>query len=98
MTRNKLLGGVDIGGTKTAVVLSSQAPTILKRIVFPTNPAESPEPALKRIIASMREALSSQKLCAGDLHAIGISCGSPLDPVEGVIQSPPNLPLWKDVP
>src|SRR5208282_2981098 len=50
------------------------------------------------IIASMREALSSQKLCAGDLHAIGISCGSPLDPVEGVIQSPPNLPLWKDVP
>jgi glucokinase len=94
----KTWGGVDIGGTKTAVVVSSQLPAIHTRIQFPTMPAAGPEPALERIIASMHEAVSSQQLCACDLYSIGISCGSPLDPVKGVIQSPPNLPTWKDVP
>ncbi len=94
---SKILGGVDIGGTKTAVVLSAQPPAILKRIVFPTLPAEGPEPAIKQIIAGLQEALTSQHFGAGDLRSIGISCGSPLDPVQGVIQSPPNLSTWKDV-
>ena len=94
----KVLGGVDIGGTKTAVVLSAQPPAVLKRVVFPTLPEEGPGPGMKRIIAGMHEALSSQHLSASDLEAIGISCGSPLDPVKGVIQSPPNLSTWKDVP
>jgi len=31
------------------------------------------------------------------MEAIGISCGGPLDPVQGIIQSPPNLRTWKDV-
>lgn len=94
----RTLAGADIGGTKTAVVLSTHPPAILKRIEFPTLPAEAPEPGLKRIIGSMREALSAAQINACDLRSIGISCGSPLDPVEGVIQSPPNLPTWKDVP
>ena len=93
-----LLGGVDIGGTKTAVVLSSHAPAILKRVVFPTLPAEGPGPAIKQIIAGLREALSSQQMNVTDLRSIGISCGSPLDPVTGIIQSPPNLSTWREVP
>jgi glucokinase len=32
------------------------------------------------------------------LAGIGVSCGSPLDRVAGVIQAPPNLPTWIDVP
>ena len=98
MDRGMVLGGVDIGGTKTAIVISKAPPKILRRIVFPTEPVRGPEPAVKRIISSMRTALSECGLAAGDLHSIGISCGSPLDAVRGVIQSPPNLSTWKDVP
>ena len=29
---------------------------------------------------------------------MGISCGGPLDSQKGVIQSPPNLPGWDNVP
>ncbi|MGB6744554.1 MAG: ROK family protein [Terracidiphilus sp.] len=90
--------GVDIGGTKTAVVLSSTPPAVIKRLAFPTNPAGGPEHALARIKECIYEALSSQQLQVSDLSAIGVSCGSPLDPTNGIIQQPPNLPTWKEVP
>ena len=32
------------------------------------------------------------------LGAIGVSCGGPLDQATGVIQAPPNLATWVDVP
>ena len=34
----------------------------------------------------------------GTIAAIGVSCGSPLDRVKGIVQAPPNLPTWVDVP
>jgi glucokinase len=95
---SKVVVGVDIGGTKTAVVLSSRPPAVLNRIVFPTLPAEGPTRALKQIVLSIREALSIQQVELNNLAAIGISCGGPLDPLAGVIQSPPNLPNWNEVP
>lgn len=97
MGSGKVWGGVDIGGTKTAVVLSSTPPAMLRRIVFPTEQANGPYPALKLIISSLRAALFECSLDASDLHSIGVSCGSPLDPIKGIIQSPPNLPTWKNV-
>jgi glucokinase len=93
----QVLAGVDIGGTKTAVVLSLQPPAVVKRFVFPTTPQNGPEHIIARIKESIYEALSSQNLDATDLRGIGVSCGSPQDPANGIIQEPPNLPTWKDV-
>lgn len=93
-----ILAGVDIGGTKTAVVLSSVPPQILERLAFPTRPEQGPGIAIRRIVRSLRTALSSRGLDASDVAAIGISCGSPLDPVLGLIQRPPNLLTWENVP
>jgi glucokinase len=90
--------GVDIGGTKTAIVLSSGPPEIDERIAFPTNPADGPDGTIERIKQSIHQVLSLQRLSSTDLLAIGVSCGSPLDLTNGVIQQPPNLPTWKDVP
>ena len=97
MNRN-IFAGVDIGGTKTAVVLSVRPPTILTRIEFLTCVAKGPEPAVISIIDGIREALFSQHLQIQNLKAIGVSCGSPLDPLRGVIMAPPNLSTWKNVP
>ncbi|HEV2380589.1 MAG TPA: hypothetical protein VG206_12445 [Terriglobia bacterium] len=44
---SRLLVGVDIGGTKTAIVTSLDPPSILERIEFPTRPARGPEAAAK---------------------------------------------------
>ena len=97
MTRGAWVG-VDIGGTKTAVVLSAEPPTILGRIEFPTNAHQAPHPVLNQIVEAIRNLISAQHLELADIQAVGVSCGSPLDDVHGVIQSPPNLPTWRDVP
>ena len=90
--------GVDVGGTKTAVVLSHQPPAILGRIEFATRPDLEPQYALDRIVAAGRELLQQHGLDPAQVDAVGVSCGSPLDRVRGIVQAPPNLKTWVDVP
>lgn len=78
--------GIDIGGTKCAVVLGDENCNILKKVSFPTTDFEE---TFKRIITEVEN--------MGSCDAIGISCGGPLNSKEGVIISPPNLPDWKNV-
>ena len=91
----KVYLAVDVGGTKTAVILSAQPPEILARIEFATLPQQGPERALQQIIASARGLLAQHER---QVKAIGVSCGSPLDRLRGIIQAPPNLSTWIDVP
>jgi glucokinase len=98
MGPSRSLVGVDIGGTKTAVLASVDPPFVLERIEFPTQPARGPEPAIELIKKGIRELLSEPSSKGVELAAIGVSCGGPLDPVCGVIQAPPNLSTWVDVP
>jgi glucokinase len=93
-----LWAGVDIGGTKTAVVLSSAPPELLSRTEFATAPEQGPEPAIRQIKAALHAMLSAQGATAGALKGIGVSCGGPLNSKTGVIQAPPNLSTWVDVP
>ena len=90
--------GLDIGGTKTAIVLSSTPPAILARVEFPTLPDQGPVRALDLIQQSIHELLDRLNIEPSRLAAFGVSCGGPLDRVAGVIQAPPNLPTWIDVP
>jgi glucokinase len=96
--RRKFFIGVDIGGTKTAIVLSSRPPLILDRIQFPTCASKPPQFGLKKIVEGIRKVLSAHGVRLANLQSIGVSCGSPLDPVDGVILGPPNLPNWQNVP
>lgn len=84
--RQKMYTGIDIGGTKCAVVLSDDNGNILKKERFPTVGFEE---TLAKIIDTTER--------VGIGKAIGISCGGPLDSERGVIMSPPNLPGWDDV-
>ena len=94
----KLWAGVDIGGTKTAVVLSSDPPTVLKRIEFATLPANGPQPAIAQIKSALHAMLADLGSAGASLAGIGVSCGNPMDADRGIIQAPPNLPTWIDVP
>ena len=81
--------GLDIGGTKCAVVRAAQdgAPQVVKR--FPTTGVRS---TLDELYAAVQE------IGPGDHPVFGISCGGPLNSDEGVILSPPNLPGWDGIP
>ncbi len=95
---DKLWAGVDIGGTKTALALSSRPPALILRREIPTLPAEGPQRVLASIKKDLREMLAECGAAPGALAGIGVSCGSPQDRIAGVIQAPPNLPTWVDVP
>lgn len=96
--RDRVWAGVDIGGTKTAVVISSAPPALLSRVEFPTLPVKGPTYAIDLIQKAIHELLTSLGLGLGSLAAIGVSCGGPLDRVSGVIHAPPNLQTWANVP
>jgi len=94
----QLWAGVDIGGTKTAVVLSAEPPEVICRRETATLPDNGPDRVLDWIRHSICEMLTSCGASRTALAGIGVSCGSPLDRVAGVIQAPPNLRTWVDVP
>lgn len=89
--------GIDIGGTKTAVLLGEQdggSLRVLKRMAFPTETALGPQYAINKILGLVQE-LSAE---CGSIEGIGVSCGGPLDSRRGLILSPPNLPGWDGIP
>ncbi len=90
--------GVDIGGTKTAVVFSSAPPAACARIEFATLPDQGPERVLELIKENIHTVLGERGFNLSELQAIGVSCGGPLDRLAGVIQAPPHLSTWVDVP
>jgi glucokinase len=92
------LAGVDIGGTKTAVVMSAAPPGAAGRVEFATAQERGPEHAIEAIKSAIRALFAEHGGADAKLSGIGVSCGSPLDPAAGVIQSPPNLATWVDVP
>jgi glucokinase len=87
--------GVDIGGTKCAVLLGTREGTILRRVSFSTETGRGVEQTLARLWDGLSEILRD----AGPGEpAFGVSCGGPLNSSEGVVLSPPNLPGWDAVP
>jgi glucokinase len=98
MAKQSLFVGVDIGGTKTAIVVSLKPPAIIDRIEFQTRPERGAGPALRLIKEGIDDLLSNRGLERTAIGAIGVSCGGPLDRIRGVIQAPPNLSTWVDIP
>ena len=88
--------GVDIGGTKSAVVLGTAEGAVVARRSAPTPAASGPDAVLGLLIDMGRTLV--EEAGATTLEAIGISCGGPLDTTTGVVYSPPNLPGWDAVP
>lgn len=79
--------GADIGGTKCAVVLGDESGKIIEKIKSPTSDVNTTIQEIESIIGKFT-----------GYTAIGISCGGPLDAENGIIQSPPNLLGWDDIP
>jgi glucokinase len=94
----KVLIGVDIGGTKCAVTLGLPKEDdldIKDKISFPTTDVRN---TIEEIKASINAILKRSGLDKTSIRAIGISCGGPLDSNTGMIMSPPNLPGWDNIP
>lgn len=97
--------GIDIGGTKCAVLLGkgtipAQADDdfILKKTCFATQPKKGSQHTLERLYAAVDALLRESGAAPEQVAGIGISCGGPLNHQTGVILNPPNLYGWDNVP
>ena len=96
--------GVDIGGTKCAVVLGkgelsgSLNDFIIEKQQFPTSVERGYEKIIAEITEKIAMLLNKYEISTSELIGIGISCGGPLNSKAGTINCPPNLPDWDNVP
>lgn len=95
-----MLLGIDIGGTKCAVILgkkeSEEKIEIINKIAFPTD--KPVYEMIETIYSQAEKMLAEAGIENNQLQGIGISCGGPLNSKRGLILSPPNLPGWDEVP
>ena len=90
--------GVDIGGTKCAIIygIEQQGELQVKdKIRFETTKVDE---TLQNIMDNLTIMMTRHGLTRENTSAIGISCGGPLDSKTGVVMSPPNLPGWDNIP
>lgn len=87
--------GIDIGGTKCALVLGDAQGEVLQKVRFETADKDS---TLAHIFEAAEQLIAQAGAQGNPVKAIGVSCGGPLDSRAGLIQSPPNLPGWDNVP
>lgn len=89
--------GIDIGGTKCAVVVGDNKFNIHRKIQFETRTSERGyDEILEEFFTHIGNVFP--EFPKENLKRIGISCGGPLDSRKGMIHSPPNLPGWDNVP
>lgn len=84
-----MFSGIDIGGTKCAVVLSDLDGNIIDKIRFNTT---DPEETISNIVSAVKKITANKTV-----FTCGISCGGPLDEKKGIVMSPPNLPGWDNI-
>lgn len=90
--------GLDIGGTKTAVVEGTREAHILQRVVFATRPERGVQAVLAELYGAVEQVRTTAKAKGHAIDALSVSIGGPLDIERGIIYSPPNLPDWAALP
>jgi len=90
--------GVDIGGTKVAAGLVSEAGAISHKTRVPMVSTGDAEQGFDAVEAAVAAIFDDAPEARRAVKGIGICSPGPLDPMTGVVLNPPNLPCWRDFP
>ncbi|RMF83382.1 MAG: ROK family protein [Planctomycetota bacterium] len=93
----RLLCGLDIGGTKIGVAIGREDGALLAATSFPTDAGAHPEQLLAEALDRWRQLAVS--LGGGDRPAaVGAACPGPVSTSLGRFLDPPNMPAWHGFP
>jgi len=96
MMSGNLVVGVDIGGTKTAILVTEPDGTVRARAVAPTA-VGAPERAAEAIAAMVSAALAEASATPHDVEALGVGVPGRVDRERGHVTLAVNLD-WHDLP
>ncbi|MGE5315572.1 MAG: ROK family protein [Acidobacteriota bacterium] len=92
---NKLVVGVDLGGTTVKTGLITRSGEILALSKLPTLADDGPKAVLGQIRKSIEEVIAH----AGPAEVTGIGIGSPgIIEKNGIVKAPPNFRNWTSIP
>jgi glucokinase len=94
----RLLAGVDIGGTKCVVALGRDTGEILAESRADDWTSGDPDRDLGALADRVREVVREGGARLEDVAALGVSSPGPLDSARGVVIDAPNLAGWRHVP
>jgi glucokinase len=93
---DKLIVGIDVGGTKVAGGLVDKKGRLDKTVTLPTKANEGFETSFSQVVAVIKR-LINQAGGSDHVKGIGICCPGPLNPRTGMVINPPNLPGWINI-
>lgn len=94
-----LIFGLDIGGTKTGLVLGDAYGQVLRRFEIPTPAGEPFDPAVEKITSAAHALLAECRTEGlGTPAMVSVSVGGPLDIERGILYAPPHLAAWGEAP
>jgi glucokinase len=93
---DKMIIGIDVGGTKVAGGLVNKKGRLEKTVTLPTKANEGFEKSFSQVLTVIRR-LIHQAGGPDHVKGIGICCPGPLNPRTGVVINPPNLPGWVNI-
>lgn len=94
MQTAQLLVGLDVGGTKTAVLLADANSNALAEATIPTYTA-TPEALLSTITRAVRTVLAEVQATPRQIQSIGLGVPGLVDPATGIVQLAVNLNLQR---
>ncbi len=89
--------GLDVGGTKTAVVEGSGKAEIMQREEIATEAHRPFDEIFPRIVEMTARTIDIARRADREVIAISVSVGGPLKIAEGILIDPPHLPGWRGV-
>lgn len=92
----ELIIGVDLGGTQVRAVLAHKDGSFLAQSKIPTEADQGLAHVLGRIDSVIADVIKNIE--PAQIIGIGIGAPGPLDPYQGIVYEPPNLPGWSAVP
>jgi glucokinase len=87
--------GVDLGGTQMRAARFDTDLNLLDRVAEPTLAHQGPDRTVDRLLDVIARVMPDDPK---SVSGIGVSAPGPIDPHQGSIISPPNLPGWDRVP
>jgi glucokinase len=94
MNTDTLCLGIDVGGTKSAVVVGNENGQVFEREEWSSEAQLGPGFFLGELWKRAGNLMRKYP----QIKACGVSIGGPLDARKGVIYNPPNLPGWDAIP
>jgi glucokinase len=95
MAATRLLGGIDLGGTKIQTVVVDADHKALGEARRQTPTSGGPADVAGEMVAAMRDAIEAAKLDADGLTGIGVGSPGEVDEKSGTVSNARNLPGWE---